>query len=310
MLDRCSEFIGRRMALAGPALLALVGAVMLVGCDSQTTRFASPSGVGPTAAKTQAVDTTSVAITGALNVTITTTTTSDLGTTLVDRGKIQLQILVDLSNNPVPCGTPGAVWVRFDQALVQGGGKNPVNGQTSWQLDLGNLSALPGLTLNDAECGDSVCIRAHYVSGGGNPKVETHTSTPTSHEIVCEANQGCSHGFWKNHTSAWPATYDPTDQLGEYFSGLAVYGLATSTLNDALSFGGGPQVVDKIRILLRNAVASLLNAASSLNYPLTVQQVKTQVDAAIASGDAATITALEQQLDIYNNLGCPLGGSQ
>ena len=29
---------------------------------------------------------------------------------------------------------------------------------------------------------------------------------------------GCSHGYWKNHTP-WPATYDPTDLVSEYFSG-------------------------------------------------------------------------------------------
>ena len=306
MFGRCSHFILRRSALAGPALLALVAAVAVAGCESQTTRFAAPSGAGPTSANTQAADATTVAVTGALDVTITTTTTSDLGVAAVNIGKIQLQILVDGSNNPVPCGTAGATWVRFDQALVPGGGVNPVNGQTTWQLDLGNLSGLEGLDLNDAECGDSVCIRAHYVPGPGPaPKVGQHTSTPTPHTIVCAA-QGCSHGFWKNHTSLWPATYDPTDTLGEYFSGLAAHGLANDTLATALEYGGGPALVDKIRILLRNAVASLLNAASSFGYPLSVQDVKNQVNAAIASGDPAAILALEAQLDIYNNLGCPL----
>jgi hypothetical protein len=217
-----------------------------------------------------------------------------------------LQILVDASNNPVPCGTAGAIWVRFDQALIPGGGVPPVSGQTTWQVDLGNLSGLEGLDLNDAECGDSVCIRAHYVTGGGNPKVETHFSSPTPHDIVCPTDEGCSHGFWKNHVSAWPATYDTTDALSQYFNGLATYGLAGDTLAEALDYGGGPAVVDKIRILLRNAVASLLNAASGMSYPLSVQDVKNQVNAAIASGDPAAIVALEQQLDLYNNLGCPL----
>jgi hypothetical protein len=136
--------------------------------------------------------------------------------------------------------------------------------------------------------------------------VSTHFSGATTHNIVC-AQEGCSHGFWKNHVSAWPAPYVPTDTLGTYFTGLAAHGLAGDTLAEALEYGGGPALVDKIRILLRNAVASLLNAASSsVSYPLTVQQVVTQVNAAIASGDPATILALEQQLDVYNNLGCPL----
>lgn len=306
MFQRGSQ-LGRRGAkLVAGAVLALGAAVLTTACEGNINSATSPSGLGAAAVKTQSVDTTTVAITGVLDVTITTTTTSDLGVAAVDIGKIQLQILVDGSNNAVPCGTAGATWVRFDQALVPGGGVNPVNGQTTWQLDLGNLSGLEGLDLNDAECGDSVCIRAHYVPGPGPaPKVGQHTSTPTSHDIVCAA-QGCSHGFWKNHTSDWPATYDPTDTLGGYFNGLAAHGLATDTLATALDYGGGPALVDKIRILLRNAVASLLNAASSFGYPLSVQEVKDQVNAAIASGDPAAILALEQQLDIYNNLGCPL----
>ena len=54
--------------------------------------------------------------------------------------------------------------------------------------------------------------------------------------------------------------------------------------------------------LLRQAVAALLNAASSgVDYPLSVVQVINQVNAALASNDRNTILALAGTLDQYNN---------
>ncbi len=60
-------------------------------------------------------------------------------------------------------------------------------------------------------------------------------------------------------------------------------------------------------ILLRAAVAALLNAADPLiSYPLSTSQVIAQVNTAIASGDRSTILALASTLDADNNLGCPI----
>jgi len=85
------------------------------------------------------------------------------------------------------------------------------------------------------------------------------------------------------------------------------YGLDNSTLLQALSFEGGSGTTAAARILLRAAVAALLNSASpDVDYPLSTAQVIAQVNAALASNDRATMLALAAQLDQYNNMGCPL----
>jgi hypothetical protein len=74
-----------------------------------------------------------------------------------------------------------------------------------------------------------------------------------------------------------------------------------------LSFKGGSTLTGAKEILLRAAVAALLNSASpSVDYPLTTQQVITAVNAALTSTNRSTILALATRLDNYNNLGCPL----
>ena len=85
------------------------------------------------------------------------------------------------------------------------------------------------------------------------------------------------------------------------------FGLDNRTLLQALNFQGGTTTLAAARILLRAAVAALLNAASpDVDYPLTVAQVIAQVNAALASGDRSTMLSLANQLDQFNNLGCPL----
>jgi hypothetical protein len=118
-------------------------------------------------------------------------------------------------------------------------------------------------------------------------------------------DQGCSHGYWKNHPAAWgPTGYTTSQTVGSVFSNS---GRASTSLMDALALKGGSTVQAAKDILLRNAVAALLDAAHpGVSYPLSTAAVISQVNAALASNDRATILALESQLDAYNNLGCPL----
>ena len=77
--------------------------------------------------------------------------------------------------------------------------------------------------------------------------------------------------------------------------------------SQALEFGGGSTIEKKKQILLRAAVASLLNAADpDLDFGLTAAQVIADVNAALLTNDAATILALATRLDDENNLGCTL----
>ncbi len=117
--------------------------------------------------------------------------------------------------------------------------------------------------------------------------------------------EGLSHGYWKNHLEDWSATgYTPDQTLVSVFAQSAGFGLGDYTLLEALDFAGGSTLPEKARILLRNAVAAVLNAAHpNIDYVRTVAEVIADVNAALASGDAATILALEAALDVDNNLG-------
>jgi hypothetical protein len=119
-------------------------------------------------------------------------------------------------------------------------------------------------------------------------------------------DQGCTPGYWKTHTTLDPWYYLPGQNVG-VFDVPDAFGLDDVTLLEALSLPGGPGELGAARILLRAAVAALLNAASpTVDYPLLEPDVISLVNAALASGDRDTMLDLAGQLDDYNNLGCPL----
>jgi hypothetical protein len=126
---------------------------------------------------------------------------------------------------------------------------------------------------------------------------------------VTLGNQGCTPGYWKNHTASWPPTgYSPSQSVVSVFSQASLYPpQGSATLLTALGFGGGSGVSGAAEILLRAGVAALLNAAHpSVAYPQTPSTVLTTVNAALASGSRDTMLALAAQLDADNNRGCPL----
>jgi hypothetical protein len=121
--------------------------------------------------------------------------------------------------------------------------------------------------------------------------------------------QGCTPGYWKNHTGSWSGTgYSPGQSTVSVFSGASAFpSLASKTLLQSLQGGGGPGTLGAATILLRAATAALLNAAhSGVAYPLTQAQVISQVNSALASNNRDTLLSLASTLDGDNNLGCPL----
>jgi hypothetical protein len=120
----------------------------------------------------------------------------------------------------------------------------------------------------------------------------------------CVGAQGCTPGYWKNHTSAWCSTYKTSDTVSSVFAHVDP-SLANETLLQALQGGGGSGLVGAETILLRAATAALLNACR-LNYPLQTTDITSMVSAALATGNRDTILNLATVLDNYNNLGCPL----
>lgn len=120
---------------------------------------------------------------------------------------------------------------------------------------------------------------------------------------------GCTPGYWKNHTQSWAGTgLTPGQTAGSVFSGASAFPeLASATLLQTLQGGGGSGTVGAARILLRAAVAALLNAGhADVDYPRTSASIIADVNAALASNSRATMLALAGELDEDNNLGCPL----
>jgi hypothetical protein len=135
--------------------------------------------------------------------------------------------------------------------------------------------------------------------------VSTGVASATGYYPPPRGEEGCTPGFWKNHTSAWDV-YSPTQLVGSVFSGASA-SLADDTLLQALSYRGGSGLLGAERILLRAAVAALLNSTDDVvDYPLFTREVRNRVSAALASDNRTRILNLATTLDRNNNLGCPL----
>ena len=126
-------------------------------------------------------------------------------------------------------------------------------------------------------------------------------------------DDGCTPGYWKNHTSNWEE-YSPSTPLSSVFTGAALGPYSSTTLQQALSLKGGSTINGAKEILLRAAAAATLNAAhEGLGYPLrrgdtgSVDGIFTLVRDALATGDRATIINLAAYFDGLNNSDCPLG---
>jgi hypothetical protein len=134
-----------------------------------------------------------------------------------------------------------------------------------------------------------------------------------------EEYEGCSLGYWGAtrgggsnagqvvHGDSWgPTGYEFTDPLDSVFTGAPK---GDDSLLTALRYKGGPTLDDKKNLLLKQAVAGLLNAAHpDVDYPLTEEQLIALVNARLEEmeEDMNDILSLQMTLDAYNNLGCPL----
>lgn len=125
--------------------------------------------------------------------------------------------------------------------------------------------------------------------------------------------EGCTPGYWKNHTDNWEEA-QPSHTYGSRFA-QARANVAGLTLEQALAGGGGPGADGAALILARASTAAWLNAAhEGLGYPWrrAVEGLDGRpalvatVDAAFASGSRAQMLDLASRLDADNNLGCPL----
>jgi hypothetical protein len=127
-------------------------------------------------------------------------------------------------------------------------------------------------------------------------------------------HEGCTPGYWKNHTDNWQEAKPTTLFSNKYSAGTSGV-LVGLTFKDTLQGGGGPGVAGAELILARAATAAYLNAAhEGVGYPWRRAApgldgrppLVDTVNAALASGDRATMLDLAAWLDADNNLGCPL----
>lgn len=121
--------------------------------------------------------------------------------------------------------------------------------------------------------------------------------------VVNHRWNGCSHGFWKNHTEAWP-----TDWTGQLLTRAFGANALPGTLLDALSFPGGSGTIGAKQILLRQAVAALLNEnefGPSFGPYESIGALRTAVMTALG-GNRGAMLSLAETLDHWNNGYCKL----
>lgn len=134
--------------------------------------------------------------------------------------------------------------------------------------------------------------------------------------------QGCTPGFWKNHTpwtqynldGVYSTSTTVSSMLGGYTFKGTLTSLQSTTMLQALQGGGGTGTIGAAKILLRAGTAAYLNADVEIEYPYRRDSVgygglpslKSLITSALDSGDRDTMIALAAQLDAANNLGCPL----
>lgn len=136
--------------------------------------------------------------------------------------------------------------------------------------------------------------------------------TTTAHAVEI-GYEGCTPGYWKNHTDNWQET-KPSTTFGKLYES-AHSSVKDLTLQEALQGGGGSGIKGASKILARAATAAWLNAAhEGLGYPWRRDRgglddrpgLVKAVNTAFESGDRDTMLALASRLDRDNNLGCTL----
>ena len=108
--------------------------------------------------------------------------------------------------------------------------------------------------------------------------------------------EGCTPGFWKNHTNLWAAAGYATNLSFDAVFGTNAFN-PDITLLQAINLGGGDR-----NKLARHGTAALLNAGhSDVSYGMTPAQVIAAVSAAMNSGN---YEPLASQLGANNERGC------
>jgi Thrombospondin type 3 repeat len=138
--------------------------------------------------------------------------------------------------------------------------------------------------------GDGVCDKLDNCPLVSNPDQADSDGDGVGDACDSTGGNGCTPGYWKNHTESWPATGYSTGADFDATFGVNFFSPNITLLQAAKLGGGGNARV------ARHGVAALLSAAHpGVNYPYTVTQVIAYVQA--RNADA---------LEAANEAACPL----
>lgn len=230
------------------------------------------------------------------------------------------------------------IWVRSDN---QSDGDETCFGLESFSITVYDNPDVTATDPDTICYGDSVDLATYVSADGGNvsfhlsqadadndanpllssvvsPEVGTTTyyvrSETVNGEYICFgtaminvtveqcAEEGCTLGYWKNHTDKWCEAYSTCDLYGDIFEN-APSELSNLSLLEVLNIGGGG-----IYNLGRQSVAALLNTCSSgVDFAYSdIQTLIDDVNSAFANDQAGYFGSY---LDMLNQAGCPLSGS-
>ena len=187
----------------------------------------------------------------------------------------------------------------------------------------GECLALIGVEIpvgGEIQCNTSVLM----VIGAGNSFTNTATAIAKDNEdnlasasgsaVIKSYWFGRTPGFWKNHPQDWISGYLPTQFVQSIFtvpSSLMPSGTldldnnkSKDTLMAGLSYKGGSTTAGGAQILLRAAIAALLNEAYyGADYPAAASTTEliSNVNATLATLDRSKYLMLANTLDKWNN---------
>jgi uncharacterized repeat protein (TIGR01451 family) len=187
-----------------------------------------------------------------------------------------------------------------------------------------DCSALIGTTL--APGGSASCtLLDQQVSGEpGGSFINTATVVGTDNESNLDTATatatvnfwwyGRTPGYWKNHPNAWPTPYAPTNQIQSIF---AIPGAllnsgnldldrnrSRDTLMNGLNYRGGSALGGGAQILMRAAIASLLNEAYyGVDFPFASSPADliAKVNTVLATQSRSEYVSFASLLDYWNN---------
>jgi hypothetical protein len=241
-------------------------------------------------------DSSSITVTaGSSNFTVTlwmTPDNTDLSPISCPLSVTVYSVSLGLNKTDVLCSTPnsGTVTATFSGGVapysISIDAGSAVSNATSPYTFTGLAAGSHSITVTDA----NGCSNNGSISLGG----------------ATGCTEGCTIGFWKNHTYLWNSTADPIAQGAGFITGSNFYSYfgitshcnlpSSLTMIEALNLGGGG-----CYNLARQAVGAALNIGAGLNYGYAGGLAQLKLDVAAAFNGGCDCSALGALLDGLNN---------